>query len=298
MTSRPGHLKRLFVSDLDGTLLLPSRELGPRSRDTLERLIAAGGLFTVATGRSAASALSVMRGFRPRLPLIVHNGALTVGLDPDAVCRVAPLDGEVGARLFVRAMAWEMTPVAYALDMGADASPLAPPLFHGDNPNEPTRRYLDSVRPIHPLRQDDGRRLGRLPVLSMMLLDRPERIQAFFAAECDPLPGVTAYPGLSAYSPALGVGEVTSSAASKADAAGALAREALGRGLDAVVAFGDNVNDLSLLLAAKEAYCPPTAPPDVLRQIPGRIGPPAEEGVARHLEAVLAARGRSRPASW
>ena len=279
----------IYISDLDGTLLLPSRSLGRRTRRVLERFFAAGGRFTVATGRSAASTLAALGGLELPLPAIVHNGALTVSLQTGEVSRVAPLDGEVAGHLFARALALGMTPVAYALPGPDEPGPavLAPPLHHGPDPNEPTRRYLDSVEPLHPLVVDDGTRLARTKMLSLLLLDRPDRTDPFFATECDPLPGVASYAGRSAYTAGLGVGEVTAAEAGKAGAARALVRETLGRGLEAVVAFGDNMNDLPLLLAAGQAFCPPDAPPEVLRRVEGRIAPPTEEGVAAYLERLM-----------
>jgi hydroxymethylpyrimidine pyrophosphatase-like HAD family hydrolase len=279
----------LYISDLDGTLLLPSRTLGRRTREVLERFFEAGGRFTVATGRSAASSSAVLGGLRLPLAAIVHNGALTVCLESGAVSRVVPLAGEVAGHLFARALDYGMTPLAYALadpNLSGPAA-LAPPLYHGPSPNEPTRRYLAAVEPYHPLVQDDGTRLARAQMLSVLLLDEPDLTDRYFATECDPLPGVASFPGRSAYTAGLGVGEITAAEAGKANAARALVEETLGRGLEAVVAFGDNMNDLPLLLAAKEAYCPPDAPPEVLRQIAGRIAAPVEEGVAHHLDRLL-----------
>ena len=108
---------------------------------------------------------------------------------------------------------------------------------------------------------------------------------SYFAAACEPA-GVTSYAGHSAYTPGLGVGEIVAPGASKALAAAWLART-LSLDLDRVVAFGDNLNDLPLLEAAGEAYCPEDAPPDVLRRVPGRIPGAAEEGVAQLIQRLL-----------
>lgn len=284
---------RLFVSDLDGTLLLPSRLLGARTHHVLERFQAAGGNFTVATGRSAASALSVLGEWRPTLPLIVHNGALIVSLEPNLVLHAETMSGGLSQRLFTRAIARELTPVAYVMDDRPDACPLAPPIYCGPDPNKATQRYLEAVAPLHAVHTDDGTRLEQFSVLSMLLLDRPESVAEFFEAECNPLHSVTVYPGSSAYSEDLGVGEVAAGEASKAKAAQILSQEILGKGLETVVAFGDNVNDLPLLLKAGLAFCPPTAAPEVLDQVAARIAAPADQGVARYLEQVMREAGVS-----
>lgn len=45
-------MKTLYVSDLDGTLLTPEKEISKASADILNHLIRKGLLFTVATARS------------------------------------------------------------------------------------------------------------------------------------------------------------------------------------------------------------------------------------------------------
>jgi len=182
------------------------------------------------------------------MPAIVHNGALTVDLATGAVSRLAALAGPVAGRLFSRAVASGMAPLAYVISQTSPGD--TPDLLHGPRPNEPTQRYLASVGRYHALIEDDGSQLTGCQMLSLMLLDQPARIERFFSAECDPLPGVAAYPGTSAYTKGLGVGEITAVEASKAEAARQLCQETLGHGLEAVVAFGDNLNDLPLLLAA------------------------------------------------
>jgi len=273
--------RRLFVSDLDGTLLRPDKTLGPRSRDVLTRFIAGGGRFTVATGRSGPSAAERLAGIELPVDAIVHNGALTLDLASGAVSSVTALAGPLARRLFAGALEAGICPMAYALRKDGVVA-----LHHGPAPNRATSRYLEALEGLHPYVVDDGAELGRQRGLAMILLDDPERIEGFFARACHPDPAITAYPGRSAYTPGLGVGEVTSSEASKGAAARFVANT-LGLGPDALVAFGDNLNDLPLLEAAAQAFCPPEAQPAVLAAADGRILSAAEEGVANYLEDLL-----------
>ena len=66
----------LYISDLDGTLLRPDGTLSLSSRDELNRLIADGLHFTVATARSVASIRHLLAGLDLRLPVVNLNGAL------------------------------------------------------------------------------------------------------------------------------------------------------------------------------------------------------------------------------
>ena len=277
-TALAGHL---YISDLDGTLLLPDKTLGARTRAVLERFIASGGLFTVATGRSAASTARILAPLALPVDAITHNGALTVNLQTGSIAQVVPMPASSARHVFERAVQRDLAPLAYGLDGAGHTL-----LVHGGEPNAATAGYLAALRPLHPCIADDGSTLDRLRGLTLLLLDEPQRIAALFAETCGGDTGLVAYLGRSAYTAGLGVGEVQAAAASKAHAARELARRA---GLDAsaIVAFGDNANDLPLLLLAGQAYCPPEAVAEVRERIPGRIGGPREEGVASYLEAQL-----------
>src|SRR5512140_3411087 len=96
--------RRLYISDLDGTLLGSDRQLGARTRRVLEAFIAGGGLFTIATGRSAASCAATLGGLALSMPVITHNGALTCDLDPFVVRSVRAMSGPAAAGLFAAAV--------------------------------------------------------------------------------------------------------------------------------------------------------------------------------------------------
>ena len=75
--------KRLYVTDLDGTLLNRESSLSCRSRDIINSLISSGTMFTYATARSYNSAKIVTDGLSVRLPIIVFNGAFIYDIHRD-----------------------------------------------------------------------------------------------------------------------------------------------------------------------------------------------------------------------
>jgi 5-amino-6-(5-phospho-D-ribitylamino)uracil phosphatase len=66
---------RLYVSDLDGTLLRSDATLSAAARDGLNQLLAAGLAFTVATSRSRPAIRTLLARVRLELPVIELNGA-------------------------------------------------------------------------------------------------------------------------------------------------------------------------------------------------------------------------------
>lgn len=66
--------KLLLATDMDGTLLTTDKHITQENLDAIERFIKAGGIFTIATGRSLLSALKYLDKLSINVPLIVFNG--------------------------------------------------------------------------------------------------------------------------------------------------------------------------------------------------------------------------------
>lgn len=66
--------KRLYITDLDGTLLQDDATLSPFCRKTLQEMMSQGLQFTVASARSVFSMQDILRGLTFELPIISING--------------------------------------------------------------------------------------------------------------------------------------------------------------------------------------------------------------------------------
>lgn len=69
--------KALYVSDMDGTLLNSSSVLSETTTAKLNKLISEGALFTVATARTPATVVGLMKNIDSNLPYIVMAGCAT-----------------------------------------------------------------------------------------------------------------------------------------------------------------------------------------------------------------------------
>lgn len=67
--------RTLFVAGIDGVMLNETESVTPYSRVELNRMIADGVKFTVATMRTPASAMDALEGINLNLPIITMNGA-------------------------------------------------------------------------------------------------------------------------------------------------------------------------------------------------------------------------------
>lgn len=71
-------MKKLYISDLDGTLLNTQGKLSNYTINTINQLVDQGMIFTYATARSLVSATPVTKGLTKNLPLIIYNGTFIV----------------------------------------------------------------------------------------------------------------------------------------------------------------------------------------------------------------------------
>ena len=107
-------MSTLYVSDLDGTLLLSSEHTSEYTNRTLNELIENGLLFSYATARGFLTASKVTSGLHMRLPLVVHNGAMIVDSADGRILHVNTF-GAQAKPLLDDLLALGMQPVVYAV---------------------------------------------------------------------------------------------------------------------------------------------------------------------------------------
>ena len=76
---------KLFVSDIDGTLLLPNHKISARNIDAVKRMTDAGITVTIATGRMYRASLPVALELGVNVPIITYNGALIKSVDGEII---------------------------------------------------------------------------------------------------------------------------------------------------------------------------------------------------------------------
>ncbi len=80
-----------IVSDLDGTLLPPDKIPLQRDLDAIRRFEAAGGQFSIATGRTIQAAIRYQKELGLTSPMIVYNGAAIYDAQNDKVLFSEPM---------------------------------------------------------------------------------------------------------------------------------------------------------------------------------------------------------------
>ena len=76
---------KLFVSDIDGTLLVSGKKISARNIDAVKRMTDAGITVTIATGRMYRAALPIAQELGVNVPIITYNGALIKSVDGEII---------------------------------------------------------------------------------------------------------------------------------------------------------------------------------------------------------------------
>lgn len=261
---------KLFVTDLDGTLLPSGAEVPRRNIEAAQRAVRAGVTVTIATGRMYRAALPVARALGVDVPIITYNGAVIKSvsgkvydenfLPPDVV-------GEVLS--FCRARAWHVQ--LYVDDV----------LYFAEHD-----AYAVAYEENQALRGEtvgwDGlaahaEHVAKLLVISDGAEQTAERVVALNEAFGGRVQAMRSNPAYT---------EVVVPGVAKASALRKLA-SMLSVPLDAVMAIGDSNNDLPMLQAAGHSVAMGNALPEVKAVCEFSVGTCEEGGFAEALERYV-----------
>lgn len=270
-------MRTLYVSDLDGTLLGDDGRLSAASLATINELVADGLLFTVATGRSLTPTQLVLRGLDLRLPIVCMNGGLIVDPLTDRVVRRVGLPPDRARRLVTDHLARGLHPFVFTIDRYGDHH-----AYHLGVFNEVEHRYLSARQALGDRRfkvVDDLASAFEDEVMTVVTIDVPELLAPAYAETADD-PELYRVMSPDDRSPRYHWLETLHAEANK----GAAIRYLRGElGVDKVVCFGDQANDLPMFEVADESYAMAGAVEMIRAAATGAIGHNGADSVARYL---------------
>lgn len=226
---------RLIVSDLDGTLLSAAHALPGSTAAAIGEFVRQGGCFTLATGRPYITAHPIIRQLELDLPVILCNGAVLAHTDGTTIERYGiPLS------------------ILYDLLYAATQSGLDVLLFRGDEVQTFARSiniadYEQKEGLICSLTSPHEIRKCSLEIEKAILLGPIERSRRLFEEFADHSPAL--HSAVAAFQSEDHYLELIPSQVSKGTALQRLAAM-LGLPMNAVMAIGNQLNDLPMLEAA------------------------------------------------
>ena len=263
----------LIASDLDGTLLRTDGSVSPRSVAALRRLTEAGIPFAMVTGRPIRWLPEVLSQTGVTGPVVCANGAAVYDPAADEVLTTSPLRSETLAEVIDRLRA-ELPEVVFAVEIDDG-------------------RGMISEAGWPSIAEDIEHRIVAHPELlaspAVKLLARlPESTPDEFLDRCAALLDGAVQVTSSAKRSALV--EISAIGVSKASGLAWLA-DHYGAAPEDVLAYGDMVNDVPMFGWAGRGVAVANAHPALLAVADEVTASNDEDGVALHLERVVAASG-------
>lgn len=271
-------MKTLYVSDLDGTLLAPDSRVSRRSASILSELSGKGALITVATARTPATVEPLLADVKSDLPAIVIVSASLWDRKTKRYADTRFIDADTSRTVREIAARHGVDPFTYTLGKGGMLEvyrngELAPcdRKFIDDRSDLPLKRFhLDTP---------EGDDYALPDTILFFAMGKPERIFPL----ADELRAATLC-SISSYIDIFGddtaILEVLAPGLNKADSVKKIAARCEA---DRIVAFGDNLNDISMLEIADVAVAVGNARDEVKRVADVVVSTNADDAVARFI---------------
>ena len=268
--------KTLYISDLDGTLLNKNAELSEYAVSSLNKLIDTGIHFSVATARTAATAIHILKRVSINVPIILMNGVLVYDtnsmqyvrkelLEKSKVNEILSAIKNTGQNGLMYAFTDDVIDVYYERLDNIKLKAFVETRI---------KKYNKRFTQIHDFGSTDSK-----PIYFCFLDTKNEinRLQKEIGSIID----VHYDMAQDIYADDLWFLEIFSKSASKGSPIQFL-RERYG--FEKVVGFGDNTNDLPLFAACDECYAVANAIPEVKNLATSVIGSNVTDGVVKWLE--------------
>ena len=269
--------KTLYISDLDGTLLNSNKDVSEYTRDTLNSLIKKGVHFSIATARTAASAVKILSGLNLNLPVLLMNGVVVYDIPNGNYIKIESIPQETVINVIRVLKEHSLTGFMYSInnnDLTTYYEALNTQALK-DFYDERITRYYKSFEQTESFL--DKVSTGKT-VYFAVINEYDKLISAFNSLKKYPNIDSVLYRDI--YANDQWYLEIHSNAASKYNAAKYLRK--YGR-FDKVVGFGDNLNDIPLFRACEESYAMSNAVEELKEMATGIIANNNEDGVARFI---------------
>jgi hypothetical protein len=273
-------MKRLYVSDLDGTLLNGDAKISETTAEIINKEIERGIDFTISTARTPTTALKIVEPLHLRLPVMMMNGVLIYDMKSKTYIKQETMEESVIMVLLGLIKTRGLNCFLYGLEQDEFVayydSVDSVSLNHFRN--ERIMKYDKKFTEV-----DDLSLIAGNNIIYCMLREPKQQLEGLYR-ELSVVNGVKAefYPDV--YNEEYYMLEIYSDKASKKEAIQYLRNQGH---YDSVIAFGDNLNDKALLEGSDYFYAVSNAHPEIQNMAHSVIPSNEEDGVARFIEQMV-----------
>lgn len=272
--------RRIYISDLDGTLLNDSAELSHFSRRNLNRLIKKGLNFTIASARSIISIQQMLKGLKIKLPIIEFNGAYISDFETGEHIQINEISPKIKEKIFFDILESYQFPIISSFDGTRDS------LYYVDTLNEGSQWYINNRITTHDIRLKKISSLEPIldeHVVCITIIDKKEKLEKL---RVDLKKGygemIELHLNENSYSPGWYWLTIYDAKATKDKAIKKLKKMTSHMSCDLIV-FGDSINDIKMFKEATVAIAVSNAKEIVKKYADLIIGSNNEDSVIKYL---------------
>ena len=272
--------QKLFVSDLDGTLLQGDGTLSDHSRNALIELLEAGAHFTVASARAWGEIVPVLGDLPLTLPVIAINGAYLTDYKTGNHLVINHIENDFAAAIYQHILDGQLFPFIVTHNGTEDC------LYWQDLKNEQMQWYHDILH-VHKdkriRRIEDLKHALAEKVIAFAVMGPPEHVKALSEMLADEYPGMLEnFLFENPYSPGHWWLTIHDQRACKSKAVRTLV-ETTGHDLKNLTVFGDHINDIKMLQLAGKGVTLANAEPEVKAIADEVIGSNDDDAVVKYM---------------
>ena len=274
----------LYITDLDGTLLMPDATVSAESREILTPLLEAGLPLSCATARTSYSVMQILEGLPMQLPLILQNGSVLHDPRTNRIVYAAEIEQSAFLRLTDLIASFGFNGFVFCVP--ADSLVCCYTELSTPHMQEYYRvRSGQFGKPF--VKMESMREIAGMHPVFLSLHAEKAVLDPFYEAVTQ-LDGVSVSYYRDVYEPEIWYIEMSAPDASKYH--GILRLKEM-TGAKEVVGFGDNFNDLPLFAACNRKIAVGNAADALKAQADLVIGCNTENAVAQYLSGVYRTEG-------
>lgn len=263
----------LYVSDLDGTLLNNSAQLSYESIKLLNESIKNNINFTIATARTPATIVPILKNIDMNMPVIAMNGCSIYNLKTNKYLHTTSIDTNIIPKLQKLIYNEGLNPFIYTLEdnlLFVYHNELTLPYqikFYNDRKNSPLKTFVKASLP------------SNAEVLYFTIMDCEEKINNLYSKLID-IPQISMVKYSDIYNKDIFNLEIYNHESSKSNAINYLKNHFH---FDKLITFGDNLNDIPMFKISNECYAVENAVNELKDIATNIIGPNTSNSVAQYI---------------
>ncbi len=268
-------MKKLYITDLDGTLLNSNAEITVNTKNLISGAIDNGALFSLATARTFATVTEMFKDITLKLPLVLMNGVMIYDPVNREIITCHSIKEDVSEKILDIYSKYGIYPLVYRQHNDG----LEIEYYDTDNPHQ--MKYVGKRTDAKGKKfvySNDFSAKGKKEIIYIVTLDTYEKILPLYE-EISKIKEISCVFYRDNYTDCYFL-EIFAEGVSKASSMLEV-KELIGA--DTITAFGDNLNDIEMFKMADEAYAVDNACSKLKQFATGVIGSNDNDSVAEFI---------------